>query len=115
VVLTAGQAGDAPQFEALLGAAAARAAVGCVVADKAYDSDKIRTELARRGIRAVIPSNASRKQPIPHDAELYKGRNRVERLVGKCKQFRAIATRYDKLDLTYLACVHLVAAFVKLR
>jgi len=114
-MLTAGQAGDAPQFEALLGAATARAAVGCAVADTAYDSDKIRAELARRGIEAVIPTNPRRKQPIPHDAELYKGRNRVERLVGKCKQFRAIATRYDKLDSAYLALFHLVAAFVKFR
>ena len=49
------------------------------------------------------------------NAELYEGRNRVERLVGKAKQFRGIATRYDKLDITYLAQFHLVAAFIKFR
>jgi transposase len=107
-VLTPGQAGDAPVFGRLLEAAAAVAPVGQAAADKAYDSDQIRAGLARRGIGAVIPSNASRKQPIAHDAGLYKGRNRVERLVGKAKQFRAIATRYDKLDVAYLALFHLV-------
>ncbi len=114
-MLTAGQAGDAPVFGRLLEAAVAVAPVGQVAADKAYDSDKIRAELAACGIGAVIPSNASRKQPIAHDAELYKGRNRVERLVGKAKQFRGVATRYDKLDIAYLALFHLVAAFIKFR
>jgi transposase len=115
VVLTPGQRGDAPVFGALLGAVPAGVEVGHAVADKAYDSDAIRRSLAGRGIEAVIPSNASRKEPIPHDAELYRQRNRVERLVGKLKQFRRIATRYEKLAVTYLALLHLVAAFINFR
>lgn len=100
-------------FQELLGAVSA--GVGHGVADKAYDSDAIRQALRERRIVAVIPSNASRKEPIPHDRELYRERNRVERLVSHLKQFRRVATRYEKLDVTYLALLHLVAAFIKFR
>ena len=86
--------------------------VGSVAADKAYDSDAIRTMLADRGVEAVIPSLGCRKEPIPHDAAKYRKRNRVERLFGRLKQFRAVATRYDKLACTFLALIHLTAAFV---
>jgi transposase len=80
--------------------------------DKAYDTDAIRATLQTEGIKAVIPSRTSRVQEIPHDQRLYRKRNCVERLVGKLKQFRAVATRYDKLASTFMAIVHLVAAFV---
>ena len=115
VRLTPGQQGDATVFADLLGAVPAAVVIAHGVADKAYDSDAIRRSLRARGAAAVIPANASRKQPIPHDAALYRERNRVERLVGKLKQFRRIATRYEKLGITYLALIHLVAAFIKFR
>lgn len=83
--------------------------------DKAYDSDDIRATLHKDGIKAVIPSKSNRLKPIPHDKKLYRRRNCVERLVGKLKQFRAVATRYDKLGCTFMAFVHLVAAFVMAR
>ena len=113
--MTPGQQGDATVFAELLRKVPAGTEVGHGVADKAYDSDAIRRALRERGITAVIPSNASRKEPIAHDERLYRERNRVERLVGKLKQFRRIATRYEKLDVTYLALIHLVAAFLKFR
>jgi transposase len=105
VALTPSQAGDAP----------AVAPAGQVAAGKAYDSGEARAEPAARGIGAVIPPGAGRKRPIAQGAELYEGRNRVERLAGKAKQPRAIAARCGKLDVAYLARSHLVAAFIKLR
>ena len=115
VILTPGQAGDAPRFAAVLDAVPAACPVESVAADKAYDSDAIRGLLAGRGVEAVIPSLACRKEPIPHDAEKYRRRNRVERLFRRLKQFRAVATRYDKLACPYLAFIHLTSAFIMMR
>lgn len=86
-----------------------------LAADKAYDSDRIRASLAEKGIEAVIPSLKCRKEEIPHDKAKYRERNRVERLFGKLKQFRRIATRYEKLGKTFLAFIHLTAAFIMIR
>lgn len=83
--------------------------------DKAYDSDDIRTNLREQEIKPVIPTRRNRVKPRRHDKKLYRQRNCVERLVGKLKQFRAIATRYDKLACTFLAAIHLVAAFIMAR
>lgn len=83
--------------------------------DKGYDSDDICADLKEQEIQPVIPTKANRVKQIPHDKKLYQRRNCVERLAGKLKQFRAIATRYDKLGCTFLAAVHLVAAFVMAR
>ena len=77
-------------------------AVKAVVADEAYDSDAIRADLKGRGAEAVIPPLACRKEPIAHDKEKYKGRNKVERLFSKRKRFRRVAPRYVKLDGTFL-------------
>ena len=63
----------------------------------------------------VIPPNPARKDPAPLDRELYRLRNRVERLVNKLKRYRAVATRYDKTAESFLALVHLAAARVWLR
>jgi transposase len=115
VVLTPGQQGDATVFAALLGAVPATVAVDHGAADMAYDSDAIRWRMLGRDVAPVIPSHPSRSEAIPHDKAIYRERNRVERLVGKLKQFRRVATRYDKLGATYLALVHLAAAFIKFR
>jgi transposase len=80
--------------------------------DKAYDTDAIRATLRNEGLKAVIPSRICRIEQIPHDRKLYRQRNCIERLVGKLKQFRAVATRYEKLACAFMAIVHLVAAFV---
>jgi len=60
----------------------------------------------------VIPPISSRSQTLPYDKERYRGRNRVERFFNKLKQFRRLATRYDKLRVTFFAAVYLVAAFL---
>jgi transposase len=65
---------------------------GGVIADKAYDSNALRTLIAAAGAEAVIPSNRTRKILIPHDAIAYKLRNRIERFFNKLKHFRRIAT-----------------------
>lgn len=78
------------------------------LADKAYDADALIETLESRAITPVIPSKANRVEPRDTDFALYRERNLVERFFGKLKQYRAIATRYDKLANTFLAAVALV-------
>ena len=68
--------------------------------------------LAERRIEAVIPSTASRKRPIGYDAAAYKERNRIERLWCRLKDWRRLATRYDKLARNYLSTAYLAAALL---
>ncbi|WP_406364608.1 IS5 family transposase [Streptomyces sp. NBC_00645] len=129
-VLTPGQAGDAPAFEQVMARIRVPRPVGrprstpsAVLADKAYSSRAIRRHLRRRGIRAVIPQPAdqaaNRKRlgrlggrPPTFDREAYKQRNTVERCINKLKQWRGLATRYDKTATIYLAGLHLAAIFI---
>lgn len=119
VLVSAGQANDAPVLEYLLAhlkvgstRGAPRTRPARIRADKAYTSRAIRTELRRRGIAAVIPEPsdqiAHRERRGPHggrppafDAEDYKGRNVIERSFNTVKQWRGLATRYDKLAIVY--------------
>ena len=78
-----------------------------LIADKAYDTNKLRQLLAEHAIDAVIPSIARRKPLIPYDPEVYRQRNLIERMSGRLKDFRRIATRYDKLARNFLAGVAL--------
>jgi transposase len=71
--------------------------------------------LLPRGVLPVIPADPARKEPAPLDREPYRLRDRVERLVNRLEQFRALATRYDKTAESFLAFVHLTAARVRLR
>lgn len=86
-----------------------------LIADKAFDSNALRAELNDRGALAVIPPNGSRAGPIPYDREIYKWRHLVENFFQKIKEFRRIATRFDKTDTSYTAAIHLVAAFLALK
>ena len=83
--------------------------------DKGYDSQHVRQELKARGVIPVVPSRSCHNAPIPHNEALYKERNRIERFFNKMKHFRRIATRYDKLASSFLAFVHLTAAFIAAR
>jgi transposase len=83
-----------------------------LIADKAYDADKLRNWLTARRIKAVIPSNATRRTPYPLDRAAYRRRNVIERMFGKLKNWRRIATRYDRLARNYLAAIALVAIVV---
>ena len=113
--MTPGQRGDARAFPDLLAAVPAGCPAAEAAADRAYDSDAIREALLARDIEPVIPPKKNRKAPLLYDEQAYRERNRAERLVGKLKQFRRVATRYDKLAVTFLAFVHLVAAFIGIR
>ncbi len=108
--LTPGQASDLGQAEPLIEGADLKA----LLADKAYDADRLIETLNRRRITAVIPPTASRAIKRACDYALYCERNLVERFFNKLKQYRAIATRYDKLARNFLAGVHLAAVVILL-
>lgn len=80
-----------------------------LLADKAYDSDAIREDLLGRGTRPVIPNKDDRRFLHPFDRKRYRARNAIERMFCRLKDFRRIATRYDKLARNYLASLCLVA------
>ncbi|WFU46036.1 transposase (plasmid) [Bradyrhizobium sp. CB82] len=83
-----------------------------LIADKAYDADSLRTLLAEQGAQAVIPSTTSRSQPIPYSKRLFRQRNLIERMFARLKDFRRIATRYDKLARNFLAGAFIAAAAI---
>ena len=86
-----------------------------LLADKAFDIDWLRAELDERGATAVIPPKANRTQPISCDFHMYRWRHLVENFFCDLKQFRRIATRYDKTDQSFAAMIHLAAAFRALK
>jgi transposase len=106
--LTPGQAADITQAEPLLDEIEPEA----FLADKGYDSDALVATLKTRRITPVIPPKANRKEPRQTDFALYCERNLVERFFQKLKQYRAIATRFDKLANTFLAGVLLVCVIL---
>lgn len=83
-----------------------------LIADKGYDSNAVRDLLASRGAEAVIPSTSSRRAPIPYDRDAYRARNLVERLWCRLKDWRRIATRYDKLARNFLSGALIAAAMI---
>lgn len=110
-VLLPGQRHDSIGVEPLI----ADLDLEALIADKAFDSDAIRATLNERGTRAIIPSNRARARAIPYDTEIYKWRHLVENLFQKIKEFRRVATRYDKTDTSYKATLHLVATLLALK
>ena len=80
-----------------------------LIADKAYDVDSLRGWLKARRIKAVIPSTATRTVPYPLNRAAYRRRNLIERLFCRLKNWRRLATRYDRLARNYLAALALVA------
>ncbi len=112
LMLSAGQAYDGYAAMDLLDALP----TGCeVLADRAYDSNAIRDVIGAQGAIAVIPSMPQRNPSIPHNKERYKDRNCVERFFNKLKNFRAVATRYDKRDDNFLASIQLASIRIWLR
>jgi transposase len=108
-LLTPGQAHDLEGADALL----PQMAADTVLADKAFDADeRVLDPLAAAGKTAVIPPRSNRKNQRDYDKELYKARHLIENFYCKLKQYRAIATRYDKTARNFLAAIHLVAAII---
>ena len=107
--LTAGQAHDLQGADVLL----AELEADALLADKAYDADeRVRDVLQAQGIEPVIPSKSNRPEPIDYDHHLYKARHLIENFFAKLKQYRAIATRYDKTARNFLSAVHLAASVI---
>lgn len=114
VVITPGQAHDAPVFDAVMCELPEETTAQIVMADRGYDSDRIRADLKDAGFEAVIPPKRNRKEQIEFDREQYKQREKAERLISRAKRLRRVATRYDKLGCVFLAIVHisLIASIV---
>ena len=107
--LTGGQAHDLEGADHLLPSMEA----DMLIADKAFDADaRVLAPLAAAGKTAVIPPKANRKLPRDFDRDAYRERHLIENFFAKIKQFRAIATRYEKTAKNFLAAIHLVAAVI---
>ena len=110
-VLLPGQRHDTVGVRPLI----AGVAFGALLGDKAFDVDWLRADLDTRGAVAVIPPKANRKAPINLDRDMYRWRHLIENTFAKLKEFRAVATRYDKTDTSYAASIHLAAAVIASR
>ncbi|WP_439631362.1 IS5 family transposase, partial [Shinella sp.] len=107
-VLTGGEASDYNAVPDLLAIPVGKPRL--FLADKGYDGDFLREELLIHGIRPVIPPKTNRKNPPACDFRVYKDRNRIERMFNRLKQFRRVATRYDKTRKSFSAFLALAAA-----
>jgi len=107
LLLSAGNVNDMTMAAALIGAAGP---FERLIADRGYDTNAVRALIAEGGAEAVIPSTTSRRSPIPYDRAAYRARNLVERLWCRLKDWRRIATRYDKLGSNYLSAAIIAAA-----
>lgn len=109
--ITPGQAHDLEGADVLLPVLQA----DTLIADKAYDAEeRVRKPLQEAGKRVVIPSKKNRLSPKEYDKDLYKDRHLIENFFAKLKQYRAIATRYDKRALVFLSGIYLVASLILL-
>lgn len=109
--LTPGQAADVTQVAVLL----AGLVPAAVLADRGYDSTAAVVLIEATGAEAVIPSKSNRVEPRPHDEDLYKHRAVGENFWARVKQYRRVATRYDKTDECFMGFVALASIMVMLR
>lgn len=109
ILLTGGEAHDGPVAERLISRVKPSKRM---LGDKAYNSAELREELDERGTKPVIPNRSNSKQPLRFNKRLYKLRWRIESAFNRLKDFRRIATHYDRLAPNYLASVCLAAALV---
>ena len=109
--LTPGQASDLEGSDALL--PEILDSIQTFLADKAYDAqERVLALLQKAGVQAVIPPKSNRLVQRQYDEELYKARHLIENLFAKLKQYRAIATRYDKRAHNFLGAIYLAAAVI---
>lgn len=84
----------------------------CMIADRGYDSTWFREALVAKGIEPCIPSSRSRKTPYPYDKILYRQRHKIENLFAKLKDWRRIATRYDRCAHTFFSAICIAATVI---
>lgn len=106
-MLTGGETSDYLAVPALLDMPVAKPKA--MLADKGYDSDAVREAILIHGILPVIPPKITRREPAPCDFHRYRDRNQIERMFNRLKQFRRIATRYDKTAKSYRGFLCLAA------
>ena len=111
LILTPGQAADVTQAKPLIEGVP----FAVVIADKGYDSKEVVAAVEGRGGEAVVPSRGNAKVPRDTDWSRYKDRNLVERFWSKAKQYRRVATRYEKKAQNFLAFVHVASIMILLR
>jgi transposase len=107
-LLTAGQIADITLAPALISGFS----FDMLIADKGYDANSLVENIQTQGVQAVIPPRCNRLEPRDYDRHWYKDRNLVERFFNRIKQFRRIATRYEKLDRNFLAMITLVCTYI---
>ena len=112
LVLSAGQQHDCRRAAELLQVVRK---TGKVLADKAYDTNQVLAAVAALGAEAILPSQSRRRVARSVDLLCYRQRNQIERLMSRLKQFRRLATRYDKTASSYLGFVHFVCTLLGLR
>jgi len=108
--LTGSQASDSPRLPGLIAGVGA----GAVLADKGYDSDANRSAIRATGAEPCIPPRRNRTEPIAYDRHLYRERNVVERYFARVKQYRRVATRYDKKAANFLGFVWVASIAITL-
>lgn len=106
--LTGGEVADITQAYTLIEGLSPEAVIG----DKGYDADALVARIQAMGAQAVIPPRSNRTEPRAYDRHLYKDRNLVERFFNRLKQFRRIATRYEKLARNFASMLNLVCAYL---
>ncbi len=104
--ITAGQVSDYVGARALCGSLPA---VDWLIADRGYDADWFREALKDKGIRPCIPGRKSRGKAVRYDKRRYKRRNRIEIMFGRLKDWRRVATRYDRCPKVFLSAIALAA------
>jgi len=108
LLLTGGQEADISQAHALIEGIDS----DMVIADKGYDANHLVEAIENKGVQSVIPPRSNRLDPREYDQHWYKDRNLVERFFQRIKQFRRIATRYEKLDKNFIAMASLVCVMI---
>jgi transposase len=107
--LSAGQTSDYIGARALLSSIPPAAAL---LGDRGYDADWFRAALVDKGISPCIPSRRGRKEAIPHDADLYRQRHKIENMFARLKDWRRISTRYDRCPILFLSACALAATVI---
>lgn len=115
IVITGGERNDMPGFDMVFDELPQDNNLQNAVMDKGYDSDHIRNKLNKNNINPVIPPKKNRSKHVEYDREIYRLREKVERFFSKIKQFRRIATRYEKLGETFIAIIYIAAVYIMIQ